>query len=152
MVWIVLYSQYSWSIQTVAFSWLDHWRPSNHYMLIQKVLRKQLFFFFFKVKPYCGFWFLTPPSWNHTLYWIHTGAYSIYSFNLNFYFSNCVLLLLLLSRFSHVRLCAAPQMAVHQAPPSLGSSRQEHWSELPFPSPMHESEKWKWSCSVMPNS
>ena len=25
--------------------------------------------------------------------------------------------------------------------PSLGFSRQEHWSELPFPSPMHESEK-----------
>ena len=25
-------------------------------------------------------------------------------------------------------------------------------SGLPFPSPMHESEKWKWSCSVMPNS
>jgi len=27
-------------------------------------------------------------------------------------------------------------MAAHQAPPSLGSSRQEHWSGLPFPSPM----------------
>ena len=26
---------------------------------------------------------------------------------------------------------------------SLGFSRQEHWSGLPFPSPMHESEKWK---------
>ena len=33
--------------------------------------------------------------------------------------------------------------------PSLGFSRQEHWSGLPFPSPMHESEKWKWSCSVV---
>ena len=32
-------------------------------------------------------------------------------------------------------------MAAHQAPPSLGSSRQEHWSGLPFPSPMHESER-----------
>ena len=50
-------------------------------------------------------------------------------------------LLLLLSRFSRVRLCATPQMAAHQAPPSLGFSRQEHWSGLPFPSPMHESEK-----------
>ena len=29
----------------------------------------------------------------------------------------------------------------HQAPPSLGFSRQEHWSGLPFPSPMQESEK-----------
>ena len=36
--------------------------------------------------------------------------------------------------------------------PSLGFSRQEHWSGLPFPSPVHESEKWKWSCSVVPNS
>ena len=25
--------------------------------------------------------------------------------------------------------------------PSLGFSRQEHWSGLPLPSPMHESEK-----------
>ena len=31
-------------------------------------------------------------------------------------------------------------MAAHQAPPSLGFSRQEHWSGLPFPSPTHESE------------
>ena len=50
-------------------------------------------------------------------------------------------LLLLLSHFSRVRLCATPQTAAHQAPPSLGFSRQEHWSGLPFPSPMHESEK-----------
>ena len=52
-----------------------------------------------------------------------------------------VKLLLLLSRFSPFRLCATPEMAAHQAPPSLGFSRQEHWSGLPFPSPMHESEK-----------
>jgi len=31
-------------------------------------------------------------------------------------------------------------MAPHRAPPSLGFSRQEHWSGLPFPSPMHASE------------
>ena len=42
---------------------------------------------------------------------------------------------------SCVRLCATPEMAAHQAPPSLGFSRQEHWSGLPFPSLMHESEK-----------
>ena len=45
-----------------------------------------------------------------------------------------MLLLLLLSRFSRVWLCATPEMAAHQAPPSLGFSRQEHWSGLPFPS------------------
>jgi len=32
-------------------------------------------------------------------------------------------------------------MAAHQAPPSLGFSRQEDWSGLPFPSPVHEREK-----------
>ena len=43
--------------------------------------------------------------------------------------------------FSRVRLCATPQTAAHQAPPSLGFSRQEHWSGLLFPPPMHESEQ-----------
>ena len=43
-------------------------------------------------------------------------------------------------------------MAARQAPPSLGFPRQEHWSGLPFPSPMHESEKWKWSRSVVSDS
>ena len=31
-------------------------------------------------------------------------------------------------------------MAALQAPPSLGFSRQGHWSGVPFPSPTHESE------------
>ena len=61
-------------------------------------------------------------------------------------------LLLLLSRFSRVRVCATPWTAAHQAPPSRGFSRQEHRSGLPWPSPAHESEKWKWSRSVVPNS
>ena len=50
-------------------------------------------------------------------------------------------LLLLLSCFSRVQLCATPETAAHQAPLSLGFSRQEQWSGLPLPSPMHESEK-----------
>jgi len=62
------------------------------------------------------------------------------------------LLLLLLSRFSRVWLLATPWTAAHQAPLSMGFSRQEHWSGLPFPSSMHESEKWKWSRSVMSDS
>ena len=61
------------------------------------------------------------------------------------------LLLLLLSRFSRVWLCATPETAADQAPRSLGFSRQEHWSGLPSPSPGHESEKWKWSRSVVSN-
>ena len=43
----------------------------------------------------------------------------------------------MLSRFSRVRLCATPWTAAHQAPLSMGFSRQEHWSGLPFPSPVH---------------
>ena len=60
--------------------------------------------------------------------------------------SAALLLLLLLSRFSHVRLSASPQMAAHQAPPSLGFSRQEHWSGLPLPSPMHARMLSRFSC------
>ena len=37
--------------------------------------------------------------------------------------------------FSRVRLFATPWTVAHQAPPSLGFSRQEYWSGLPFPSP-----------------
>ena len=36
--------------------------------------------------------------------------------------------------------CPTPSTEAHQASLSLGFSRQEHWSGLPFPSPVHESE------------
>ena len=65
---------------------------------------------------------------------------------------NSSILLLLLHRFSCVRLYATQWTAAHQAPTSLGFSRQEHWSGLPFPSPVHESEKWKWNRSVISDS
>ena len=35
-----------------------------------------------------------------------------------------------------VQLLVTPWTAVHQAPPSMGFSRQEHWSGLPLPSPI----------------
>ena len=50
-------------------------------------------------------------------------------------------LLPLLSCLSHVRLCATPQTAAHQAPPSMGFSRQEYWSGLPLPSPTYKEFK-----------
>ena len=50
------------------------------------------------------------------------------------------MLLLPLSLFSRVCFCVTPEKAAHQAPPSPGFSRQEHWSGLPCPSPMHENE------------
>ena len=34
---------------------------------------------------------------------------------------------------SHIQLCATPWTVAHQAPPSLGFSRQEYQSGLPFP-------------------
>ena len=46
-----------------------------------------------------------------------------------------LLLLLLLSRFSRIRLFATPWTAAYQAPPSMGFSRQEYWSGVPSPSP-----------------
>ena len=36
---------------------------------------------------------------------------------------------------SRVRLFATPWTAAHQAPPSMGFSRQEYWSGVPSPSP-----------------
>ena len=36
---------------------------------------------------------------------------------------------------SRVRLFVTPWTAAYQAPPSMGFSRQEYWSGLPFPSP-----------------
>ena len=45
------------------------------------------------------------------------------------------IMLLLLSHFSHVQLCVTPWTAAHQAPPSMGFSRQEYWSGVPLPSP-----------------
>ena len=54
--------------------------------------------------------------------------------------------------FSHVQLFATPWTVAYQALPSMEFSRQEYWSGLPFPSPVHESEKWKWSRSVVSDS
>ena len=48
------------------------------------------------------------------------------------------LLLLLLSCFNHVRLCATLWTAAHQAPLSTGFSRQEYWSGFSCPSPHNQ--------------
>ena len=55
---------------------------------------------------------------------------------------------LLLSHFSRVLLCATPQTAAHQAPQSLGFFKQEHWSGLPFPSPVTGSSQHLKTLSV----
>ena len=45
---------------------------------------------------------------------------------------------------SHVRLCN-PWTVAHQAPPSMGFSRQEYWSGLPFPSPKAQTSTLLWN-------
>ena len=60
-------------------------------------------------------------------------------------------MLLLLSHFSHVQLCAPPWTAVYQAPPSMGFSRQEYWSGLPLPSlgeALYSQQKQDWELTV----
>ena len=52
-------------------------------------------------------------------------------FNLYAYF---FMLLLLLSRFSRVRLLATSWTAAYQAPPSVGFSPQEYWNGMPLSS------------------
>ena len=84
------------------------------------------------------------PSWSSALTALFLGqVLCLNSFTLSSvqFSSVALLLLLLLSRFSRVQLCVTPEMIAHQGPPSLGFSRQEHWSGLPFLSLMHESEK-----------
>ena len=54
--------------------------------------------------------------------WCAKTCIEVYSLSLH------VHKVLLLSHFSCVRLCATPWTAAHEAPPSLGFSRQEHWS------------------------
>ena len=58
--------------------------------------------------------------------------------------------------FTHLTAAATsrqscPPLRPHRRQPTrlpfLGFFRQEHWSGVPFPSPVHESEKSKWSCS-----
>ena len=52
---------------------------------------------------------------------------------------------------SPVRLLATPWTAAHQAPPSMGFSRQEYWSGLPLPSPASLSSSPKIKSQVQPN-
>ena len=79
------------------------------------------------------------PGWKGSLgengyMYMYGWVAMLYTWN----YHNIVNWLLLLSHVSRVRLCATPETAAHQAPPSLGFSRKEHWSGLSFPSPMHK--------------
>ena len=66
--------------------------------------------------------FSIPASWGGS------SSLAYYRYHMGFSSIHAVAAKSLLSR---VRLCATPQTAAHQAPPSLGFSRQERWSGLP---------------------
>ena len=111
------------------------------YLYISQDIDTDVDAFFIKKKKNC----LTQRLGLVTCIWIHKWGNQE---------GKLLLLLLLLGCFSRVQLCATPQTAAHQAPLSLGFSRQEHSSGLPFPSPVHESEKWKevaQSCLTLSN-
>ena len=74
----------------------------------------------------------------HETYWISKDIFIFSFFKLTValtgkkYHFLSLLLLLLLSRFSHVRLCATPQMAAHQAPiPGILQARTLEWAAIP---------------------
>ena len=45
---------------------------------------------------------------------------------------------------SRVQLLVIPWTAAYQAPPSMGFSRQEYWSGVPLPSPLHAADSAKY--------
>ena len=101
-------------------------------------------------------WFLSPVQcheplsivFRHSVYqiipWIYLSLplYNCKGFNLGHTW------MLLLSHFSHVRLCATPWMAVHQVPPvppspGILQARTLEWAAISF------SNAWKWKMKVV---
>ena len=90
-------------------------------------------------------------SWIHLRNFCHTEEQTTESNCIKRVGRTVLFCLLLLSCFSHVRLCATPRTPAHQASPSMGFSRQEHWSGLPFPPPFvlpTSSNSSGWYCSA----
>ena len=104
-------------------------------------------------KSNCGFALLSFA----VLYWnTFLNKYVIYHFNAHFSLCGfCWWLTAAAAAANSFKSCPTLCDPIDGSPrgsPVPGFSRQEHWSGLPFPSPMHESEKWKWSCSVVSDS
>ena len=83
--------------------------------------------------------------------WPSASSWFMYCWSLAWRITLSIILLMCAAAKSCLTLCN-PIDGSPSGSPSLGFSRQEHWSGLPFPSPMHENEKWKWSRSVVSNS
>ena len=119
--------------------WRRKWQPSPVFLPGKSCGQRNLAGYSYGVAR-VGYNLETKPPPPHNVWVIlkFTKIFAIWNHMqlLCFIFCNLIqLLLLLLSRFSSVRLCVTPETAAHQAPLSLGFSRQEHWSGLPFPSP-----------------
>ena len=97
--------------------------PSNHLIFCRPLLLLPLIFPSIRVSPnesdFCIRW---PKSWSF--------RFSISLLNQYLELISCEV-----KSFSHVRLFATPWTVAYQDPQSMGFSRQEYWSGLPFPSP-----------------
>ena len=76
------------------------------------------------VASFANIWHKKKPLWNHSSQYRNASLYSI-----------CLALVVVVWSLSHVWLFATPWTVARQAPLSMGFSRQEYWSGLPFPSP-----------------
>ena len=68
------------------------------------------------------------------------------------FFSNAWKWKVKVNSLSRVRLFATPWTAAYQAPPSVGFSRQEYWSGVPLPSPVHSTgfeQMYEWHVFII---
>ena len=75
-----------------------------------------------------------PPSPSTILIFVSIVLVMALHARLNILLNTLLLLVSEVKLLSHVRLFATPWTVAHQAPPSMGSSRQERWSGVPFTS------------------
>ena len=87
---------------------------------------------------------------DNILYMCIEKSYCLYPFVCQHAFRFPLYLKLKLKSLSPIRLFATPWTGAHQAPLSMGFSRQEYWSGLPFPSPGESSwpRDWAWVCCI----
>ena len=71
----------------------------------------------------------------HSFLWLSDIPWHICTTFLHPFFYWCTFKVSDVKSLSRVRLLATPWTVAYQAPPSMGFSRQDCWSGLPFPSP-----------------
>ena len=135
------------SMISIFYQWVLTWMGREQYQVITLSRINPHAFLMLGVKSSLRSLLLQAQrGWEYGLRWEVGEGQSMSNVNLSVWQGQATgppRLLLLLSHFSRVRLCATPQTAAHQAPRSLGFSRQEHWSGLPLPSPAHQGNQSK---------